>query len=164
MISPEKIAEMLAEPVAPETLLIYLRGCLSRVDDEGMVNVPAGYITDSIAHVTELPSSRSELLTLRAERDEAREHAAHWHGACQSIAVVLGLPEPEEGFAGVVRDRFAAAEAQLARQGEALKAGLAELERLRSKLLPFYEGKNAEPSQSVIEQLRSTLSPEDSHG
>lgn len=39
--------------------------------------------------------------------DEVADYAAYWHGQCQAIATLLGLPEPEEGFAGVVRDHVA---------------------------------------------------------
>ena len=66
----------------------------------------------------------SAIEALEAERDEARRFAAHWHGSCQAIATVLGLPEPEEGFAGVVRDRVAAAEARCKRLEDALNAAM----------------------------------------
>lgn len=35
-----------------------------------------------------------------------RDHLHHWHRTCETIATILGLPEPEADFAEQVRAKF----------------------------------------------------------
>jgi len=57
---------------------------------------------------------------LKKERDEAREWTKAWHSSVQTISYILGLGEPDaDTVAEQVRDKFAAAEAEVSR----LKAG-----------------------------------------
>lgn len=63
-----------------------------------------------------------------AARKEAEDRAQAWHGMCQAIATILGLPEPELGFPAIVRAydeeqraRAVAAEARVAELVAVLK-------------------------------------------
>lgn len=131
----------------------------------------------------------SELLTLRVERDAARElaerlkleaqgHAMEARTANSTIyeiyQVVSGATGEPGNWHGAepVRERFAALEAQLARQGEALKA----IEKMTDVAIGAGHVNIAQPANytlsdhkdglilAVNARARSTLSPEDSHG
>jgi hypothetical protein len=68
-----------------------------------------------------LSTLEAENATLRKERDEAQGWAADWHRVCQTIATILGLPEPDGDFAVAVRARAEASEALVAKLREVLE-------------------------------------------
>lgn len=174
MISPEKIAEMLAAaehvPNGEWTLdgheiIASRRYPIATVDRHSrdaeaikayLLLCHPDAISDLLAEVT---SNRSELLTLRTERDEADKAATAMSSDLFDMAAKL-----------------AAAEAQLARQGEVLKAMIAFVTMIDDAPHPettsgshrSAEGR-AQLAYAVIDNLkrqakdlraRSTLSPE----
>lgn len=185
-VSPEKIAEMLAAaehvPNGEWTLdgheiIASRRYPIATVDRHSrdaeaikayLLLCHPDAISDLLAEVT---SNRSEILTLRAERDEARE----WCEACGSLLYGGSCPicsDPDEEPIDW-QSRALAAEAQLARQGEALKpfARLGDIILAEApadaKTVVVFTSASGEKFSLQLDQFRaarSTLSPEDSHG
>lgn len=92
----------------------------------------------------------AEIASLRARLAEMEGWASCWHRVVQTIATVLDLPEPEAvTIAGLVRDKFAAAESR-ATSAEKTVLELREgLERLIATYGDFQDG-NGDPCPDVV--------------
>lgn len=156
MISPEKIAEMLAAAEKAtagawkaEGYVVFgdwqASGAIAVIKTAEKAFADTKYI--AFCDPETITAVLSELLTLRAEKDEARGHAATLLRTAQEDLVLM-----QETAATVtsLRERAEAVEAQLARQGEALK-------RIQTLALSE-DGDDGE----ILEIVSSTLSPEDS--
>lgn len=60
-----------------------------------------------------IDAAATQLDSILKERDAMQASAAGWHRIAETIATVLGLPEPESDFAGKVRDKFDALQARV---------------------------------------------------